>query len=156
MRSSFKRWYDIDEQLSIVVHTMEKLTFVSQLTFANTLLDLSERILMEKGRDEYLANLDEERQKGLEKSIDKRRWYDRYPTLHKAFNNLYALRDEDRHEIADILLVPCQIVQLYEQYCERRNRETDPKVIQEILRTSIVEGPNRAKRLYSIYTSEAV
>lgn len=42
---------------------------------------------------------------GLMKSKGKRRWYDRDPVVHQAFNYLYLMDDQTRHEIAIKIMI---------------------------------------------------
>lgn len=148
---AYRRWYDVDPKLSSVVHAMEVLNRDTQLYFAGKVLEFAESLLAEQGGEVYLESLDERKKDGLKKSEAKSRWYDRHETLHKAFNYLYALPAIDRREIANKLETPIKIVEGYERHCARQDKVPDTYVIEEILRSSFVEGQERAKKLYSIY-----
>jgi hypothetical protein len=151
---AYRRWYDSDARLSAVVHTMERLNESSQRQFARKLLELSEELLTEQGGEAYLASLDVRKREGLQKSRAKKRWYDQYETLHKAFNNLYALDSPSRRSIAEKLRLPIEIVKGYEQHCLENHKAPDAKVVEEVLRSCFKEGPERAKRLYALYLPE--
>lgn len=148
---AYRRWYDADPKLSSVVHAMEFLNKDTQLYFAGKVLELAEALLTQQGGEAYLDTLDERKKEGLNKSQAKNRWYDRHETLHKAFNYLYALPAIDRREIANKLETPIKIVEGYERHCTRQDKAPETSVIEEILRSSFVEGQERAKKLYSIY-----
>ncbi len=148
---SYRRWYDVDPKLSNVVHAMEFLNPDTQIYFAEKLLELTRALMMAQGGETYLEALDDRKKEGLSKSQAKKRWYDRHETLHQAFNNLYALSAIDRREIAMKLAMPIRIVEGYEKHCARQDNVAEASVIEEILRSSFVEGNQRAQKLYSIY-----
>lgn len=150
---TFKRWYDADVRLSAVVRTMECMNESSQRQFAEKLLELSQELLAQQG-GEYLSTLDNAKQEGLKKSQAKKRWYDQYESLHRAFNNLYALDGFSRRNVADKLSTPIEIVQGYELHCEQTDKTPDVKVVEEVLRSCFKEGPERARRLYALYLPE--
>jgi hypothetical protein len=153
--AAFKRWYDFDQRLSVVVRAMEFMSTNSQCHFADKLLELSEALLVQRGGETYIEMLEPKKKTGLEKAdASKGRWYDRQETLHKAFVNLYALPNEDRQEVAARMVTPIQIVEGYERYCRKERKEPDILVIEEVLRSCFVEGQDRARRLYALYLSD--
>jgi hypothetical protein len=151
---SYRRWYDTDPRLSAVVRTMECMGETIQRQFAEKLLELSEEWMLIQGGNAYLSALDTKKQDGLQKSHAKKRWYDQYETLHKAFNNLYALDEFSRRSIAEKLSLPIEIVKGYEQHCQEMDKKPEMSVIDEVLRTCFKERPERARRLYSVYLPE--
>ena len=149
---SYRRWYDVDPRLSAVVHAMEDLNRDSQIYMAQKILELSESLLVDLGGEEYLKGLDEKKQAGLDKAgSNKNRWYDRDERLHRAFKNLYALPNTERRDIAIRLATPIQIVEGYEKHCARQGSAPEMRIIEEILRSSFVQGSERARKLYSVY-----
>lgn len=148
---SYRRWYDADPRLSTVVRTMECMGETIQRQFAEKLLELSEEWVLIQGGEAYLSALNTKKQDGLQKSNAKKRWYDQYETLHRAFNNLYALDDLSRRSIAEKLSLPIEIVKGYEQHCRDLDKQPEMSVIDEVLRTCFKERPERARRLYSVY-----
>ncbi|MCE3234519.1 MAG: hypothetical protein K0Q50_699 [Vampirovibrio sp.] len=148
---TYRRWYDTDPKLSAVVHAMESLNRDTQIYFADKLYELSEGLLTQRGGDDYLAGLDARKKEGLTKARSKHRWYDQNESLHRAFNNLYALPGGDRRDIAIQLETPIQIVEGYEKHCARHGSNPEMRVIEEILRSSFMEGRERARKLYSLY-----
>ncbi|HEY9685546.1 MAG TPA: hypothetical protein V6C52_01075 [Coleofasciculaceae cyanobacterium] len=151
---AFQRWYDFDVRLSGVVRSMESMSERNQEYFAEKLLELSEYLLEERGGEEYLTALHPKKKEGLEKAQSKKRWYDKSESLHRAFNNLYALTTEDRQEVATRMTTPILIVEAYEKQCETMHLEPDVKIVEEILRTCLTEGQERAKRLYALYMND--
>jgi hypothetical protein len=152
---AYQRWYDTDLRLSAVVRSLELLNEQSLEYFAEKLLEISESLLSEHGGADYLESLDPRKKAGLEKAqTNRKRWYDRQENLHKAFNNLYALTPKDRREVASRLTTPILIVEAYERYCRQEEVTPDIRVIEEILRTCLLEGHERAKRLYSLYMND--
>jgi hypothetical protein len=151
---AFQRWYDFDVRLSGVVRSMESMSERNQEYFAKKLLELSEFLLEERGGEAYLSSLHPKKKEGLEKAQSKKRWYDKSESLHRAFNNLYALTTEDRQEVATRMTTPILIVEAYEKQCETMHLEPDVKVVEEILRTCLTEGQERAKRLYALYMND--
>lgn len=137
-----------------MVRAMESMNIESQMRFADKMLELSEALLQACGGQDYIISLDPKRREGLDKSKARNRWYDRYESLHQAFNNLYALSSGDRRTLAMQLHTPIQIVEAYERYCKQADQSPDQRVVEEILRTSLREGPERARRLYAIYLSD--
>jgi phage-related protein len=153
---TYRRWYDADPRVSAVVHAMEDLNRDSQLYLAQKMLELSETFLVDLGGDTYLAALDPKKQEGLNKADSKNRWYDRDDRLHKAFKNLYALPNSERRDIAMRLATPIQIVEGYERHCMRQGTKPEMRIVEEILRSSFVEGQERARKLYSVYLYDFV
>ncbi len=149
-----KRWYDVDQKLSKVVHAMEFMNEESQQRFAGKLLELSQEFLRDLGGTDYIETLDAQKREGISKSRAKKRWYDRYESLHTAFNNLYALDNDSRRFIATQLVTPIQIVEGYEKHCKREGKEPDIRVIEEVLRSAFTQGQERTRRLYSLYLNE--
>lgn len=150
---SFKRWHDTDPKLSAFLQSMEHINGGSRKRFAEKLRELSEILLAERGGAEYLENLDYRKKEGLRKAEAKNRWYDQLDDLHDALQNLYALNSADRREVAGRLSLPIRIVEGYEKYCKAQSQLPDNRVIEEILRTSLVDGEERARRLYDHYLS---
>lgn len=155
-QTEYKRWYDEDKKLSIVVKAMEAMDITTQLKFADKLLELSRELLRDRGGDkEVLEALEADKKAALEKAQSRRRWYDQYESLHQAFNNLYVLNEQDRGSLANRLVVPVQIVEGYERSCREKGDQPNLEVVDEILRTSLLEGPERANKLYDLYALEA-
>ena len=150
----YKRWYDYDAKVRTMVKSMEFMNVKNQLYFAEKLLEMSEQLLLERGGDSYLSSLEVNVKQGLEKSKAKKRWYDSFEVLHRAFNNLYALTPEDRQELAIRLSTPIRIVEGYERQCRKQGQDPDIKVVEEILRTALSQGHERARRLYVLYLTD--
>jgi hypothetical protein len=148
---TYRRWYDADPKVSAVVHAMEELNRDSQLYLAQKLVELSESLLAELGGDAYLEALDPQKKEGLNKADAKNRWYDRDDRLHTAFKNFYALPNIQRRDVASRLATPIQIVEGYEKHCNRQGSKPELRIVEEILRSSFVEGQERARKLYSVY-----
>lgn len=153
---SYRRWYDNDPKLSSVVHAMEFLNKDSQAYFAEKLLELSQSLMARQGGVAYLETLDERKKNAMGKARDKKRWYDWDDRMHLAFNNLYALPAIDRREVALKLATPIQIVEGYEKHCNSQGRKIEACIVEEILRSSFVEGQERTRKLYSLYLSDFV
>lgn len=150
----FKRWYDQDPKFGEVVRAMEFMTLASRKKFAVKLLELTEELIERHGGGELFASLDPEQKISMEKAeTNRRRWYDQIDELHEAFKNLYALKPTDRREIAMKFSTPIQLVGAYEVHCNREGREPVPRIIEEILWTSLLEngGEKRARKLYGFY-----
>ena len=135
-----KRWYDEDKKLSIVVKAMECMDISTQLKFADKLLELSRELVLEKGGEQLLASLDEEKRRALEKARNRRRWYDQIEELHLAFNNMYAMTALGRREMATKFATPIMLVGAYEKHCRKEGCEPVMRIIQEILWTSLLEN----------------
>jgi hypothetical protein len=52
------------------------------------------------------------------------------------------------------MTTPILIVEAYEKQCETMHLEPDVKIVEEILRTCLTEGQERAKRLYALYMND--
>jgi len=147
----YKRWYDRDPRLSRVVQAMEHLDTGSRRVFAVKFHNMSNIWLKERGGDNYLRMLDDNRKAGLLKSGNRKRWYDHNEHLHQAFNNLYALPPLDRRELMALLDTPIHIVEGYERYCHQHEQEPDVRMVDKIMRTCMVDGAESAKRMYTVY-----
>ena len=134
------RRYDIDEHLREIVETMERMTNDSQYLFGYLLCFLGEEVVKAQGKKEALKELDWDKMMGLIKSKRKRRWYDQEPVLHKAFNLLYSLNDQDKVLVANELYLPARLVRRYERYCEDNNQRCDIDLMCEIVETYFTQG----------------
>ena len=134
------RWYDIDEHLRETVETMERMTNDSQYLFGYLLCFLGEEVVKAQGKKEALKELDWDKLMGLVKSKRKRRWYDQDPVMHKAFNILYALNDQDKILVGDELYLPVRLVRRYERRCEDSSQRCDIDTICDIVETFFTEG----------------
>lgn len=148
---SQKRWYDFESQLSKIVRSMELMNDNSQIKFGERLLDLSEQLICERGGANYMESLSLDIKEGLEKANAKNRWYDKHEKLHLAFKNLYSLNNGDRRQIAVLMMTPIKIVKAYETYCKVNGQKPDLNIIDEIMRTCLTSGSQRAENLYQIY-----
>lgn len=135
-----KRWYEHDEELSFVVNTLERLGPGVQGLFENPLLVMTEEFWLKRGGQEYLALVDDQTKDGVMKSQKKARWYDATEKMHRAFNILYILPEEDRHEIALRLLQPMEAIEGYEQYCQVNEQDLDVKVVEGLLKACFTDG----------------
>lgn len=143
----FHRWYDMDIQLSELVHSLEVLSEESQTLFAFLMGLFSDQIVKVRGR-EFFSELEWDKIIGIYKSKRGRRWYDREPATHKAFNKLYSLSDDDKAVIARELHVPSRIVKRYENFCQAASREPDLDIVFSIVETCFKEGPDIAQERY--------
>ncbi len=146
--TSFNRWYDADVYVSEMVQSVEKMSADSQQLFGYLLCFFSDAVIQAKDKSKFIRELDWDHFKGLIKSKRKRRWYDREPILHKAFNLLYALTEEDKMLVAKELSIPSQIVRDYERDCLAKNKEPNLDVVYKIVETVFTEGTNKARQSY--------
>lgn len=145
--SHFHRWYDMDVQLSELVHSMETLGEESQTLLAFLMTLFSDQIVKVRGRT-FFSDLEWDKIIGIYKSKRGRRWYDREPVLHKAFNKLYSLSDDDKVVIARELYIPSRIVRHYESRCQETGKSVDLETIFAIVETCFKEGPDIAQERY--------
>jgi hypothetical protein len=146
-KSRIHRWYDMDVQLSELVLSLEMLSEESQTLFAFLLMLFSDEIVRAKGRA-FFQELEWEKIMGIYKSKRGRRWYDRQPVTHKAFNKLYSLSDDNKAIIAQQLYIPVRIVKQYETHCQEQGGTPDINLIFDIVETSFREGPQVAQERY--------
>ncbi len=146
----FARWYDLDIQLSELVHSLETLTEESQMLFAFLLTFFSDEIVRIKGRL-FFKEMEWDKLVGIYKSKSGRRWYDRQEVLHKAFNKLYSLNEDDKAAIARELFIPSRIVKKYEEHCQGHKRQPDMETVFAIVATSFKEGTDEAQSRYQAF-----
>lgn len=141
------RWYDSDVQLGELVRCLETLSEESQMLFAFLLTLFSDEIARLRGMG-FFREMEWGKLMGIYKSRQSRRWYDREPVLHKAFNKLYSLNDGDKAAVAGQLYPSSRIVAQYEGYCKAQSRQLDLETICAIVETSFAEGPDAAEKRY--------
>jgi hypothetical protein len=145
-----QRWYDMDAQLSELVHTLETLSPQTQALFAYLIRMSSDRIIKIRGR-QFIRNLDWTVFVGLIKSKRSRRWYDQQAPLHVAFNTLFSLSNPDKALVGRELSIPAHLVERYERYSEAKGQDICLDVVQSIVETCIKEGPDKALEVYSVF-----
>jgi len=145
-----QRWYDMDVQLGELVRTLENLSEESQMLFAFLLTLFSDEIVKVKGLS-FFREMEWEKLIGIYKSKKGRRWYDQDPVLHKAFNKLYSLNDQQKAAIAKELYIPGRLVSLYEAHCKAKTQELNLETICEIVGTCFTEGAEAAQQRYASF-----
>jgi hypothetical protein len=129
------RWYDRDPHLSELVRTLETFSLESQTLFASLLADFSDDIHHAKG-GQFFRELNWGKLVDIFKSRDGRRWYDQQPEMHKAFNKLYSLADEDKAHVARQLTEAVRLVKQYELECQAHQQKTDVNALYTIVETA--------------------
>lgn len=145
-----QRWYDMDVQLGELVRMLETLSEESQTLFAFLMGFFSDQIVKVRGRA-FFAEMEWDKLIGIYKSRKGRRWYDQHAVLHKAFNKLYSLNDDDKAAIARQLYVPGRIVRHYEDHCAQKRMLPQIEVICRIVQTSFQEGPQVAEERFQTF-----
>ena len=143
------RWYDVDLQVSEMVAALEGMTEESKHLFGFLLCFLCDELIKTKDRSAFMSELDWNKLVGLMKSKRSRRWYDHEPVLHKAFNLLYSLNDDDKILIGRELCAPSQLVREYETRCQDKQKTPDVNIVFEIVESVFTEGPNKAHERFS-------
>jgi hypothetical protein len=143
------RWYDQDARLSELVHTMEQLSPDSQVLFGHILKNVICRLIKIRGRS-FIRNLNWQTFMGILKSKRSRRWYDQEHTLHRAFNLLFSLTDEDKAIIGHELSLPAELVHRYEMHAISRQETICPDVVRSILETYFKQGAAEAVAEFSV------
>ncbi len=154
--SPFQRWYDQDPFLSTMVYALECMQPESQGRFARLLGQVCDRLLRAQLEASGYQKLDPCVVRGIKKSHLRRRWYDQTPDTQKAFNKLYALTETERNNLAHRFFIAAQLIHRYESYCQQIQTEPNSHTIDEIIRTNLKEGPERALKLYGFYLDESI
>ncbi len=115
----FTRWYDRLPSLSQAVRMMEQIQPYQQQMIASIIVGSMQMHQVSQRNEHGVKKLGTEKVIGLMKSKVKRRWYDRDPMVHQAFNHLYLMPDPMRHETA-IKIMVC--IKAMEAYQERKGR----------------------------------
>ena len=153
-RPSFlHRWYDQDMHVSELVAIMEGLSDESQYLLALLLGAIAEEIIANKGKSQFVKELDWDKLISLMKSKRGRRWYDEEPEMHKAFNLLFSLDDADKGAVGRQLYVPALIIQAYERYCKAKQHPVDLDVICDIVEVSFREGAQAAESKFAHFNN---
>lgn len=100
----YTRWYDQTPEMSQAVRLMERISTTKQQWIAHTIVSLMPLYQVTR-RTDGLKKLGTEKVIGLLKSKVKRRWYDHDPLVHQAFNHLYLMDEDARHEMAVKVLI---------------------------------------------------
>ncbi|MBY0449172.1 MAG: hypothetical protein K2X01_00920 [Cyanobacteria bacterium] len=145
---SFKRWYDYDTILSKMVGSLETMTNDSRRLFGYMICCFSKTLILSQTRTEFLFSLNLSKVKGLFKSQAKRRWYDQDPVLHKAFNLLYSLDDENRQIVTEKLFAPASVVREYELACKEEKLKPDPIIVHQIIETCFLQNAEQAREFF--------
>lgn len=101
----FSRWYDRIPELSQAVRMLEKLTPEKQRIIAEVIVNSMQLHELSHHSGHGFRKLGTEKVVGLMKSKNKRRWYDKDPVVHQAFNCLYLMSATMRHEAGIKILI---------------------------------------------------
>ena len=86
----FERWYDKEEQLSLVMRALEFADDDIKLSIAADLIQMVMANRDTESYDEFIEDLNEEY------VPVRRRWYDEFETVHSAVEMLKYLNPEER------------------------------------------------------------
>lgn len=115
---------------------------------------LSEKLMAKKKLGHYIIQIEADIQRAIEKASNARLWQDNQDQIIRAFNHLTMLGSIEKHQISSILITPIRIIKGYEDYCEHIEQAPNLNIIDEILRTSFIAGPERAEKLYHLYLKD--
>jgi hypothetical protein len=101
----YTRWHDLIPELAQAVRMLEKAPPEFQQLIARAIAGNMQLHEVPKHAEHGLKKLGTEKVIGLLKSQGKRRWYDRDPLIHQAFNCVYLMDDNRRRETAVKILV---------------------------------------------------
>lgn len=110
---TYNRWHDSVSVLGQAVREMEIAPKTLQKQLAETIILLIEREGWLKQNEYSLKELGLNKIQGLHKSKTKRRWYDVDPTVHKAFNFIYMLEDQEKKEVGFKILLSLNAVKAF-------------------------------------------
>lgn len=94
---SFTRWYDKDENLKLVMQTIEGLDDATKLSIATDLIQM----MMDKKfphTDDVIDDLN------ADYLPIRRRWYDKFESLHSAVEMIKLVDVEDKQEVIKEIL----------------------------------------------------
>lgn len=127
-----ERWYDLDPAMHQVMDSMKELPIEYVLGIAEL---INEHIQDKK----LMASSDELKSYGFEKIVMlmrskiMRRWYDQFPEMHKAVNNLMMIDPVERSHLVYRAKVALDVIDNYMNACQSFNRLPDPKEIEQLL-----------------------
>jgi len=99
------RWYDNETAMNKVLNLMKDLPENIQEELALTLIQFANLIRKSKQIDEDTLSIGKDKVLGLYKASNKRRWYDKNPTLMSAMNILNTLPPNEFKNIVEGLLL---------------------------------------------------
>ncbi|MDD3012174.1 MAG: hypothetical protein PHC34_00535 [Candidatus Gastranaerophilales bacterium] len=102
---SIKRWYDNDLSMNRVLNLMKNLPEHIQEELAVTLIQFANLIRKNRKIEENALSIGTSKVLGLYKASNKRRWYDKNPTLMSAMNILNTLPPKEFKNIVEGLLL---------------------------------------------------
>jgi len=99
------RWYDNDSGMDRVLNLMQNLPENIQEELAVTLIQFANLIRKNRKIEENTLSIGTAKVLGLYKASNKRRWYDKNPTLMSAMNILNTLPPKEFRNIVEGLLL---------------------------------------------------
>jgi hypothetical protein len=111
VKPEFTRWYDSTPELAQAVRLLEHGQPEVQHVIARLIVDTFSLNDLSERQDLGLKRVGTEKVLGLMKSKGKRRWYDRDPMVHQAFNYLYLAEGWMRQEMALKIIVSVRVLE---------------------------------------------
>jgi hypothetical protein len=144
-KNIISRWYDIDPEVAEVVYSIQNMKPDYQEILGQLINMFMEKVREEYRRKRKLIELGPEKHMGLLKSQTKRRWYDKTPTMYRAFNNLYVMDDQQRNMIAKRLHAPVWALEAYFRECLDSDRPESATEIKRLIELGLTEGVESCK-----------
>lgn len=122
-----KRWYDKSAKLSELMDVLSNLADSDIDKIAQPLYQIVRIYWKQKREKEELVSMGADKLFGYYKAYNKRRWYDRNPSLSSAVNIMSTLSVKDLDEIVDGFLYALRSEGLYSIYSDKKKEMLEEK-----------------------------
>lgn len=130
----FTRWYDRIPELSQAVRLLEVTPTRHREAICKMILEFAQNTAHNPANPDYgLKKLGSQKVLGLMKSKSKRRWYDREPVVHQAFNTLYMMEDKQRYDTAIRILVALEAIKTALKNPEWQRKNVNGKLSHDVV-----------------------
>ncbi len=149
-----KRWYDQDKSVSTAINLTlgmpdEILNVISQ-----GVIILAENEFKAKELLQNFKSLGTDKILALYRSKEKKRTYDKDPTVHKMVNYLYVMSPENQHFMAQHIIIIIKHVQHYLQLCAESEIAPQRKELEGITQAYAISGDEAAKEMLTSIRQE--
>lgn len=123
--NDIKRWYDESPKLSEMLDILSNMSPREITQISKYLYQIVNIYQKQKKSDKELLSIGTDKLFSYYKAYNKRRWYDKNPSLSSALNTMSTLEVKEIEEIVDGFLIALKEAGLYSIYSSKKKELTE-------------------------------
>ena len=141
-----KRWYERQPSLSEAINVLTNLPEPVTTIIGDSIINLADQEFKVMELKDSLRSIGSEKVMGMHKSKQRRRAYDKNPTLHKAINYIYVLPEPKQDKMANHVLNIVKYIKQYDTICKTYSTKTTLDEITVIAQKYVNSGALSTER----------